>query len=246
MTIDSDNDIESLKKIGSIVSETLRMMMSSVVVGMTTKELDKIGENNLTYHGAQSAPRISYNFPGATCISINEEVAHGIPGDRLIKAGDVVNIDVSAELNGYFADTGGTILVPKSTPQQIRLCHATRLALVEAIKCARNGLPINGIGSAIERVAKMYGFRTIHNLGSHGVGRSLHEEPKFIQGYSIPEDTRKFEKGMVITIEPFLSTKSRDIIEGEDGWTLLGARGNFSAQYEHTMIITDNDPIIVT
>jgi methionyl aminopeptidase len=246
MTIETQDDVIALKRIGRIVSLVLRQMLDAAEPGMTTRELDRLGERLLDEHGARSAPRLTYNFPGATCISINEEAAHGIPGDRVIRAGDVLNIDVSAELGGYFADTGGTRVVPPSTPQKTRLCHATRTALAEAMKSAKAGMPINGIGAAIERTAKAYGFKVIENLGSHGVGRALHEEPQHIAGYFDPSDRRLLEEGMVITIEPFLSTKSRIVSETGDGWTLAGARGNLSAQYEHTMIITQAAPIVVT
>jgi methionyl aminopeptidase len=246
MTIETQDDVIALKRIGRIVSLVLRQMLDAAEPGMTTRELDRLGERLLDEHGARSAPRLTYNFPGATCISLNEEAAHGIPGDRVIRAGDVLNIDVSAELGGYFADTGGTRVVPPSTPQKTRLCHATRTALAEAMKSAKAGMPINGIGAAIERTAKAYGFKVIENLGSHGVGRALHEEPEHIAGYFDPSDRRLLEEGMVITIEPFLSTKSRIVSETGDGWTLAGARGNLSAQYEHTMIITQAAPIVVT
>jgi methionyl aminopeptidase len=246
MTIETQDDVIALKRIGRIVSLVLRQMLDAAEPGMTTRELDLLGERLLDEHGARSAPRLTYNFPGATCISINEEAAHGIPGDRVIRAGDVLNIDVSAELGGYFADTGGTRVVPPTTPQKTRLCHATRTALDEAMKSARAGMPINGIGAAIERTAKAYGFKVIENLGSHGVGRALHEEPEHIAGYCDPADRRLLEEGMVITIEPFLSTKSRIVSETGDGWTLAGVRGNLSAQYEHTMIITQAAPIVVT
>ncbi|MDZ7938608.1 MAG: type I methionyl aminopeptidase [Rhodoferax sp.] len=246
MTIETQDDVVALQRIGRIVSMTLQTMLDAAEPGMTTRELDQIGERLLEQHGARSAPKLTYNFPGFTCISINEEAAHGIPGDRIIRAGDVLNVDVSAELGGYFADTGGTRVVPPTTAQKTRLCHATRTALNEAMKCARAGQPINRIGAAIERTAKAYGFKVIENLGSHGVGRALHEEPEHIQGYFDPSDTRILQEGMVITIEPFLSTKSRIVEEGADGWTLAGVRGNLSAQYEHTMIITQGAPIVVT
>lgn len=246
MTIDSHEDVAALKRIGRIVSLVLQRMLEAAQPGMTTAELDQLGERLLAEHGAQSAPRLTYDFPGATCISINEEAAHGIPGERVIQAGDVLNVDVSAELDGYFADTGGTIVVPPSTPLKTRLCHAARTALAEAMKQARAGRPINGIGRAIERTAKGYKFRVIENLGSHGIGRALHEEPEHILGYFDPSDRRVLEDGMVITIEPFLSTKSRIVKEGADGWTLSGAPGNLSVQYEHTMIITKGEPIVVT
>ncbi|MEW9573103.1 type I methionyl aminopeptidase [Rhodanobacter sp. Si-c] len=246
MTIETEADVIALKRIGRIVSWVLQEMLDAAEPGMTTLELDALGEQLLERHGARSAPRLTYDFPGATCISLNEEAAHGVPGSRIIGAGDMLNVDVSAELDGYFADTGGTRVVPPGNPQKTRLCHATRTALAEAMKQARAGQPINGIGAAIQRTAKTYGFRIIENLGSHGVGRALHEEPEHIPGYFDPTDKRLLEEGMVITIEPFLSTKSRVVTEMSDGWTLVGEHGNLSAQYEHTMIITKGQPIVVT
>lgn len=246
MTIETQDDVVALKRIGRIVSLVLQRMLDAAEPGMTTCDLDSLGERLLGEHGARSAPKLTYNFPGTTCISINEQAAHGIPGDRVIRAGDVVNVDVSAELHGYFADTGGTVVVPPATPQKTRLCHATRTALAEAMKSARAGQPINGIGAAIERTAKAYRFKIIENLASHGVGRALHEEPEHIAGYFDRTDRRTLREGMVITIEPFLSTKSRVVTETSDGWTLAGVHGNLSAQYEHTMIITKGAPIIVT
>ncbi|XHS80344.1 type I methionyl aminopeptidase [Burkholderiaceae bacterium UC74_6] len=246
MTIETESDIVALQRIGGIVSFVLHEMLQAAEPGMTTRELDAIGARLLEQRGARSAPQLTYNFPGATCISINEEAAHGIPGDRVIRAGDVLNVDVSAELGGYFADTGGTRVVPPTNPLKTRLCHATREALEAAMKHARAGRPISGIGAAIERTAKTYGFKIIENLGSHGVGRALHEEPEHIAGYFDRTDKRVLKEGMVITIEPFLSTKSRIVEETDDGWTLVGVPGNLSAQYEHTMIITRGDPIVVT
>lgn len=246
MTIETEDDVVALKRIGKIVSSVLHAMLDAAEPGMTTRELDALGEQWLARHGARSAPRLTYDFPGATCISINEEAAHGIPGDRVIRAGDVLNVDVSAELGGYFADTGGTRVVPPTTAQKTRLCHATRTALQQAMKQARAGQPLNGIGAAIQRTARSYGFKVIENLGSHGVGRALHEEPEHIAGYFDPADQRLLAEGMVITIEPFLSTKSRVVSETADGWTLVGVAGNLSAQYEHTMIITRSEPIVVT
>ena len=246
MTIETEDDVVALKRIGRIVSYVLQEMLDAAAPGMTTRELDVFGAKLLEQHGARSAPKLTYDFPGTTCISINEEAAHGIPGDRMICAGDVLNVDVSAELGGYFADTGGTKVVPPTNPQKTRLCHATRTALEQAMKQARAGQPISGIGAAIQRTAKTYGFRIIENLGSHGVGRALHEAPEHIPGYFDPKDKRVLKNGMVITIEPFLSTKSRLVSETSDGWTLVGAQGNLSAQYEHTMIITRGEPIVVT
>jgi methionyl aminopeptidase len=246
MTIETQADIDALKRIGRIVALVLRQMLDAIEPGMTTAELDALGASWLREHGARSAPQLAYNFPGATCISVNEQAAHGIPGPRVIQPGDVVNIDVSAELDGYFADTGGTRVVPPSTAIKDRLCRATKLALRDAVAEARAGNKINRIGKAVQRVAKANEFRIIKNLAGHGVGRSLHEAPESIPGYFEPRDTREFREGMVVAIEPFLSTKSTIVEEADDGWTLVGVPGNLSAQYEHTVIVTRGEPIILT
>lgn len=246
MTIETDKDLHELKIIGRIVAMILKEMMQRTEPGMTTLELDMIGQQLFEKYAVQSAPKLTYGFPGYTCISINEEAAHGIPGDRIINPGDMVNIDVSAERNGYFADTGGSFIVPPSTPLKEKLCHATRVALENAANVARAGQPVNRIGKAIQKVAKQKGFKIIKNLCSHGVGRGLHEEPKEITGYYEPRDTRILHEGLVITIEPFLSTKSRLVTEKDDGWTLIAGEGNLSAQYEHTMVITRGKPVLLT
>ena len=246
MTIESHADVEALRRIGRVVAVVLDEMLAALEPGMTTAELDAVGTAALARHGARSAPQLTYDFPAATCISINEEAAHGVPGSRVIAAGDVVNVDVSAELDGYFADTGGTRVVPPTTPAKTRLCWATRRALAAAMDRARAGAPLGTIGTAIERTARTHRLQVIENLGSHGVGRALHEAPDHIPGYHDPRERRVLREGMVITIEPFLSTRSRAVVEAADGWTLLTAPGNLSAQYEHTMIITRGAPIVVT
>lgn len=246
MTVDGQKDIDGIMNVGRIVAKVRDAMLAAIEPGMTTGELDDMGAALLENHGAQSAPRVMYDFPGATCISINEQAAHGIPGPRVIQAGDIVNVDVSAELEGYFADTGGTIVVPPVAQLKTRLCHATQLALKNALAEAKAGAPINRIGRAIQRTAKAHGFKTIRNLAGHGIGRSLHEEPEGIVSYFDRSDTRRLELGQVIAIEPFLSTKSTSVTETDDGWTLVGHPDNLSAQYEHTIIVTKGAPIIAT
>jgi methionyl aminopeptidase len=246
VTIESDRDVKGLQAVGRVVSIVLQEMLNAMEPGMTTHELDVIGRQLLEHYGARSAPRVTYDFPGSTCISINEEAAHGVPGARMIQAGDVVNVDVSAELSGYFADTGGTRVVPPSSAVKDRLCHATKSALRDAIKEARPGNRLNRIGGAIQRAAKAHRFKVIRNLAGHGIGRELHEEPQGIVGYADHRDARVLREGMVIAIEPFLSTKSTHVEEASDGWTLIGAQGNLSAQYEHTVIVARGGPIIVT
>ncbi len=246
MTIENQSDVDGIMNAGRVVARVRDTMLSAVEPGMTTAELDELGGALLESLGARSAPRVTYNFPAATCISINEQAAHGIPGKRVVQAGDIVNIDVSAELDGYFADTGGTIVVPPVTKTKARLCHATQLALKHALAEARAGALINRIGKVIQRTAKSHGFRTIRNLAGHGTGRSLHEEPEGIVSYFDRRDTRRLQLGQVLAIEPFLSTKSQYVTEADDGWTLVGHPANLSAQYEHTIIVTKGAPIVAT
>ena len=246
MTVENQDDINGVMNAGRVVARVRDAMLRAIEPGMTTAELDELGAELLNHFGARSAPRVTYNFPGATCISVNEEAAHGIPGDRIIQAGDIVNVDVSAELAGYYADTGGTIVVPPVAKFKARLCHAAELALKHAIAEARAGAQINRIGKAIQRTAKSHGFKVIRNLAGHGIGRSLHEEPGGIVGYFDRADTRRLQLGQVIAIEPFLSTKSTHVTEAEDGWTLIGHPENHSAQYEHTIIVTRGAPLVAT
>ncbi len=246
MTVESQKDIDGILNAGRVVARVRDAMLAAVEPGMTTAELDKFGAELLARYGANSAPQVTYDFPGATCISVNEEAAHGIPGARVIRAGDIVNVDVSAELDGYYADTGGTTVVPPVAADKARLCHATQQALKNALAQATDGAAINQIGKAIETTAKKYGFKTIRNLAGHGIGRSLHEEPTGIVSYYNHHDRRKLKAGQVIAIEPFLSTRSTRVAEADDGWTLLGHPASRSAQFEHTLIITRGAPIVAT
>jgi methionyl aminopeptidase len=246
MTVESELDLEGLKRIGRVVALTLREMKKNVRPGITTGELDEIGEQYLEKHGARSAPRLAYNFPGATCISINEEAAHGIPGKRVIQPGDLVNLDVSAELDGYFADTATMVAVPPVSGLKEKLCLCTQRALTAAIGMAKAGQPFNALGRAVESEARKGGFTTLHDLGGHGVGRGIHEEPHSVPNYYSPLERRRLTEGLVITIEPFLTTGAKHVVTQFDGWTLKTADGGLSAQYEHTLVVTRGRPIVVT
>jgi methionyl aminopeptidase len=246
MSIESEKDLIVLRKVGRIVANCLQMMGRALEPGMTTKELDELGKKFLEFHGARSAPQLTYNFPGATCISVNEQAAHGIPGDKILRASDLVNIDVSAELDGYFADTGGSFIIPPESKLKRNLCLVTKRALELAINEASAGKLLNGIGRAIETEARRNRLTVIENIGSHGVGRALHEEPGFIPGYYDPKDTRVLKENQVITIEPFLSTGARKVFETGDGWTLATNKRFLTAQYEHTLVITKGAPLIMT
>ncbi|MBB6673963.1 type I methionyl aminopeptidase [Cohnella nanjingensis] len=246
MTVGSQNDIEGLKKIGKIVAWTIREMKRHARVGMTTKELDDIGGRLLKRHGAVPAPKATYQFPGNTCISINQEVAHGIPGNRIIQPGDLVNIDVSAKLGGYYADAGHSFPILPSHPSLSRLCNYTHATMMKVISSLHHGVKLNEIGRMMENEAAKGGYRVIQNLCSHGIGKSLHEAPKNILPVYDKHDKRVLKEGMVITIEPFLSTGADYVVERSDGWTLCVPDNSYVAQHEHTIIITKNQPIIVT
>jgi methionyl aminopeptidase len=246
MSITSEKELEGLRKIGRVVARCLQLMQSKLEPGMTTAELDAIGGEFLAANGARSAPRLTYNFPGHTCISVNEEAAHGIPGAKVLKAGDLVNIDVSAELDGYFADTGGSAILPPESKLHLKICAVAKQALANAMAEARAGARLNRIGYAIETEAARNGFTVIENIGSHGVGRALHEEPGFIAGFYDKRDQRVLRENQVITIEPFISSGAREVVENGDGWTLVTSPGVFTAQYEHTLVITKGKPLIMT
>jgi methionyl aminopeptidase len=190
---------------------------------------------------------VAYNFPGATCISILPEVAHGIPGSRLIAAGDMVNIDVSVELNGYFADTGMSVPVEIEDPKAQRMCRICLEAREAAVAAAKPGGKINEIGKAVEGVAKFYGMTMIKNLCGHGLGRKLHEAPECILNYYSKQEKGKLNHGQVIALEPFIS-EAPDTVEncGYNDWALVVPPGFYVVQFEHTVIVGEKGNILAT
>lgn len=246
MTVTQQDELDGLKEIGRIVANVLRDMGKAMEPGMTTLELDELGRILLERDGAVSAPQSSYDFPGATCISVNEEVAHGIPGNRVIEAGDLVNIDVSASKNGYFADTGASFRVAPTDPALDRLCRDGRRATEIGIQQVAANKPLANIGNAVGRFAAARGYTLIRNLASHGVGRSLHEYPGEIATWPTSHDKRRITKGLVLTVEPFLSKGGQWAIDGEDGWTLYSEPRAPVVQYEHTVVATERSAIVVT
>lgn len=246
MTLNNDEDLERLKEIGRICANAIQVMATALEPGMTTAELDAIGRKVLEDAGARSAPELTYNFPGATCISVNEEVAHGIPGARVIKAGDLVNIDVSAEKNGLFADTGASFAVPPIKPQIERLCRDGKRAMWVGLNEVKAGKPLAAIGNAIGSFAKKNRYTLVTNLASHGVGRSLHEEPTEIATWPDKHEKRRMTDGMVFTVEPFLSLGAQWAEGGDDEWTLYSEPRAPTVQYEHTVIVTRSGPLVVT
>lgn len=246
MIAKTEEDINRLKEIGKIVSLIREELVQKTVIGITTKELDDIAGSLFEKHGAISAPKGEYNFPGYTCISVNEEVAHGIPGSRVIEEGDLVNIDVSGSKNGYFADTGISFVVANGDPILTKLCNTAVEAFEAGLKRIKPGSKKSGLGKAVIATARKNGFTVIMNLTGHGIGRTIHEAPHHIYNYHEPSDDELLKEGMVIAFEPFISTDEEEVFQYEDDeWTYV-TENSFVAQCEHTVIITKEGPIVIT
>jgi len=247
MSITQEFELIGMQKASEAVAYALKEMTKYAQPGMSTKELDEYGAKILSDFGANSAPYLTYNFPGLTCISTNKEFCHGIPSDkRILKEGDLVNIDVSAELNGFWADNGGSFVLGEDINQHQKLVDASKLILKKAIDNIKGGVRISDIGQLIENEAKIRGFKVIKNLGGHGIGRGLHEHPDEILNYKNRFDQRRFKKNSVVDIETFISTTSNYADTLNDGWTMIGNKGGYMAQHEHTIVVTDGRPIILT
>lgn len=247
MSITQEFELIGMKKASEAVAYALKEMSSYAQPGMTTKELDDYGARILSDFGAKSAPYLTYGFPGCTCISLNNEFCHGIPSNnRILNEGDLVNIDVSAELNGFWADNGGSFVLGEDINQHQKLVDASKFILMKAIDSIKGGVRIADIGFLIENEAKKRGFKVIKNLGGHGIGRSLHEQPDELLNYKNRFDQRRFKKNNVVAIETFISTTSTYADTLNDGWTMIGNKGGYMAQHEHTIVVTDGKPIILT
>lgn len=246
MIAKTEEDFNGLKEIGRIVASIRDELVRKTVPGITTKELDNIAGELFEKEEALSAPMGEYNFPGFTCISVNEEVAHGIPGKRVIQDGDIVNIDVSGSKNGYFADTGISFVVGKGDEILTKICEVAKEAFEAGLKKAKPGSKKSGIGKAVHQTAKKHGLTVIMNLTGHGIGRRIHEAPDHIYNYHDTWDDELLKEGMVIAFEPFISTEEEEVfqIEGDD-WTYVTEK-SYVAQLEHTIILTKNGPMIIT
>lgn len=246
MSIESEKDLEALRRVGRVVGLTLREMKRLVRAGVTTAELDAAADAVLARYGARSAPRLVYQFPGSTCISVNDEAVHGIPGSRTLESGDLVKLDVTAELNGYIADAAITVGVGVVATRQQQLAACAATALGKGMSAARAGRPIYEIGRAVHGEVERQGFHVLYELCGHGVGRTIHEEPRFIPNYEDRRASERLTEGMVITIEPIISGGSTRVRTEKDGWTLRTTDGSASAHVEHTIVITADQPIILT
>jgi len=247
MSITKEEELIGIKKASEAVAYTLREMRKYAKPGMTTKELDDFGGKLLIELGAKSAPFVSYGFPGWTCISVNHEFCHGIPSNnRVLQESDLINIDVSAELDGFFSDNGGSFVLGDDKYRYQQLIDASKDILHKAIYNIKGGVRISDIGFIIETEAKKRGYKVVKNLTGHGVGRKLHEAPDEIPNYKDKWNTTRFRKNSVVAIETFISTTSTYAQTLGDGWTMVGNKGGVMAQHEHTILVTDGKPIILT
>jgi methionyl aminopeptidase len=247
MSITKEAELTGMKKASEAVAQTLKEMRNYAQPGMTTKQLDNYGAKILLDFGAKSAPYLTYGFPGCTCISVNNEFCHGIPSDkRILQEGDIVNIDVSAELDGFWSDNGSSFVLGEDIHQHQKLIEASKQILHKAIYNIKGGVRISDIGHLIETEAKKRGYKVIKNLTGHGIGRSLHEAPTEIANYRNQFNLARFRKNTVVAIETFISTTSTYAETLNDGWTMVGNKGGFMAQHEHTIVVTEGKPIILT
>ena len=247
MSITRESELIGMKKVSEVVALTLKEMVQYARPGITTQQLDLFGAKILSNFGAHSAPFKTYKFPGCTCISVNNEFCHGIPSSKkILQEGDLVNIDVSAELDGFWSDNGASFVLGKDLHGHQHLVDASKNILQKALGSIKDGVRISDIGHLIETEARNEGYKVIKNLAGHGIGRGLHEAPYEIANFKDKFNFRKFKKNTVVAIETFISTRSNYAITLNDGWTMIGNKGGYMAQHEHTIVVTDGDPIILT
>jgi methionyl aminopeptidase len=245
LSIQDEQDLLSLKAVGRVVRMVLDAMKGEVRPGVTTQFLDDVGARVMREHGARSAPAMVYKFPGANCISLNDEAVHGIPGARKLQEGDLVKLDVTLEKNGYMADAAITVPVGRVTSQAEQLMACAERAFHKAMQVARAGFQVLEIGKIVEREVLNSGFAVIRELGGHGIGRTIHELPH-VPNYPDPHASRAMNEGLVITVEPIISAGLGDVFTDKDGWTLRTSDHSLSAHFEHTLVVTAGAPILLT
>jgi len=245
MSIEGPEELEGMRAAGAVVRQVLAAMKSAVRPGVTTAELDAVGAGVMEAQGARSAPALVYKFPGANCISVNEEAVHGIPGARALQAGDLVKLDVTIEKNGFMADAAITVPVGEVTEERQRLAECAERAFGKAMLVARAGFRVSEIGRVVEKEVQRSGFAVIRELAGHGIGRTIHEAPR-VPNYPDARDNQILTEGLVITVEPIIAAGSGKVFVAPDKWTMITADHSASAHYEHTLVITRGAPILLT
>jgi len=245
MCIETAEQLVALRTAGKVVRGMLETMMRHVRPGVTTREIDEIGAEVMCKEGARSAPKLAYRFPGTSCISVNDEAVHGVPGDRVIRDGDLVKLDVTVEKGGYMADAAETVIAGAGSDQNRRLMACARRAFEKAMLVARVGFRIAEIGRVVEREVRQNGFSVIRELGGHGIGRTIHENP-FVPNYPDSRANELLTDGLVLTVEPIIAAGRGNVLTDRDGWTVRTVDGRPSAHYEQTIVITKGRPILLT
>ena len=245
MSIDTPEELDGLRAAGRVVADAIRAMRRRVRPGISTAELDRTGAEVFRRAGARSGPQLDYGFPGVNCISVNEEAVHGIPGPRRLRDGDVVKLDVTAELDGFYADACVSVAVGRARPSTLKLIAAGSEALRRALAVARAGTPIGELGGLIDETVRGRGYAVCPDLMGHGIGRRIHETPD-VPNFAAPWATGQLTEGLVITIEPIVSAGSGEVVGLDDGWTVVTADGARASHVEHTIVITTGAPVILT
>lgn len=245
MSIESYEQLVALKEVGRICHLALRAMAIFVRAGVTTREISEVGSKVMRENGARSAPSMVYGFPGDICISVNDEAVHGIPGERQIQPGDLVKLDVTFEKNGYMADAAITVPIEPAAGEARRLTLCAERAFHQAMRVAKANNRVNEIGRVIEREVRRRGFSVIRALGGHGIGRTIHEPPS-IPNYDDFTARDRLTPGMVIAVEPIIAMGAGRSVTAADGWTERTFDGSLAAHFEHTLVITEKSPILLT
>jgi len=245
VTISSETDLAGMQRVGRLVAQTITHMRAELRPGMTTAELGAAAARLARAAGARSAPQLTYDFPGFTCISVNEEIVHGIPGPRKLGPGDVVKLDVTLELDGYMADSAVTVVVPPVAPEARRLQRAARVAFNQGLAAARAGRRLSDVGRAVEATARREGAVVLRELTGHGIGRRLHEHPT-VPNWADPTVRDILREGLVIALEPMLASAPARVVEEPDGWTLRTHNRALTAHHEHTIVIRHGAPLVLT
>jgi methionyl aminopeptidase len=245
VSTDDPTEIEGLKAAGKAVAAVLRETRRHVRPGVTTKELDEVAERTMKRSGARSAPRLVYDFPGAICISVDDEAVHGIPGPRRLREGQLVKLDVTLERDGYFADAAISVPVGRVEPGVSRLVATAQGALNEALGVVGPGMTTGELGGIVEAAVERRGARVLRELTGHGIGRTIHEGPS-VPNYADPDATDVLTEGLVLTIEPIIAQSTRETVTEDDGWTISTSDGSASAHAEHTLVVREGRPLILT
>lgn len=245
MSVETAEELEGLQRVGALVAHTLRVLREQIRPGVTTGKLDDIAAREFVRAGATSGPADLVAFPGTICVSVNEEVVHGVPGARQLREGDLVTVDVTPLLDGFCADAAVTVSVGRPRPAARQLMRAADACLRAALRAAVAGAPLSAIGGATERTARRHGATVYTELHGHGVGRTMHEPPS-IPNVFVPQLRRPLGDGLVLAIEPMVGLGDDRLVVRNDGWTVATADGSLSAHLEHTVVVRPAQPLVVT